>query len=124
MEQLDVPWMLTREIIPVFPPSGGTAPRMSLATQASARESCNLARRTLSVPFTELLGAPSFKFKLPAEDERIVASQPAASRVGGFVPQRQFVAKKPLQSKLRLRCPSQAATLLALHPLRVCAIIC
>ena len=119
-----MPWIRPREIIPVFSASGGTAPRMSLATQASARESCNLASRTLSVPFTELLGAPSFKFKLPAEDGRIVASQPAASCMRGFVPQRHFVAKQPLQSKQRLRCPSQAATLLALHPLRVCAIIC
>lgn len=121
-EQLEVPWIRTREIMPVFSASGGTAPRMSLATPASARESCNLARRTLFIPFTELLGAPSFKFNLPAEDGRIVASQPAASRMPSFIPQCQFVAKQPPQSKLRLR--SQAATLLALHPLRVCAIIC
>jgi len=103
-------WIIAREIIPVFPPTGGSVPRMSLAKPASAPESYNLALRTLFIPFTELLGAPSFTLILPAEDGPIVASQHAASRMHGVVTQCQFVAKQPLHGKLRLRCPRQAAS--------------
>ena len=119
-----MPWIVAREIVLVFPPSGGAAPRTSHAMHPSAPESYNFACRTLFIPFTELLRAPSFKLILPAEDGPIFTSQPAASCVHGVVAQCQFVAKEPLHSKLRLRCPSQAASLPALHPLRVCAIIC